>query len=95
MFAFYFENALAYYTAGVVAVNFKALGLAPGQIGKPRIASMDGKNISRWDTVTDGRRFGSRAACSGFTPPMLTQMPTWLPPGLPDGLLSHQKSQFG
>jgi hypothetical protein len=27
---FYFENAPAYYTAGVVAVNSKAIGLAPG-----------------------------------------------------------------
>jgi hypothetical protein len=33
MSAFYFENALAYFNAGVVAVNFKVVKLA--QAGNP------------------------------------------------------------
>jgi hypothetical protein len=31
MIVFYFKNALTYYIAGIVAVNLKVVGLAPGR----------------------------------------------------------------
>jgi hypothetical protein len=35
MIVFYFKNALAYYIAGVVAVNLKVEGSAPGVFAAP------------------------------------------------------------
>jgi hypothetical protein len=32
IFIFFFENAIAYYNAGVVAVNLKIVGLAPDSL---------------------------------------------------------------
>jgi hypothetical protein len=52
------ENVLAYYKAGVVAVNLKALGLAPGHPGtNPTTLSFNASVVKIYSATNSMTRF--------------------------------------